>query len=339
MIIELCRRAMKEHGIPGLSIGIIRNGRPWLVEGLGRQRLGERRMVDGGTLFHMASITKMFTGTAIMQLVEEDRVGLEDKVLKIIPRFRLNDPRFRRITLRHLLKHTSGLPDVTDFGWDRPEYDDGALMRHIDGMSALRLQSEPGKKYSYSDLGFEVLGGVIAAVSGLAYEEYLRRHVLAPAGMTESTFLLTEVDHRHLARPHVRDATGKIRPSEIFPYNRRHAPSSTLYSSASDMVKWMKVLVEKGKGLQGRILPRSAYGDMWRRSNLTHGVFWLEVGMGFFAGRYKRMRFVGHEGSDRGFRSSMVVFPRSGLGISIAVNHDGEHLKGLMESIFEILPA
>lgn len=310
---------MRTAGFPGLAIAVVKDGEPWLIEGFGLRRIETAGKVDHEALFHMASVTKMFTAAAVMKL----GLDLDEPVVKVVPDFRMRDRRFRKITPRHLLTHTSGLPDVTDFGWDRPEFDDRALERHIAALSTGKLNSDPGAAYSYSDLGFELLGHCVACASGKTYENFVQTEILETAGMARSTLLFREAKNR-VAWPHVRASDGNLIPSRVFPYNRRHAPSSTLYSSATDMAKWMSFLLAS----------RGFFQPMWRRSNSTHGKFWLEVGMGFFAGRFRGKKFVGHEGSDIGFRSSVAVFPATGLGIAVFVNHDGDRVKPLMRQLF-----
>src|SRR5438270_8663422 len=119
-----------------------------------------------------------------------------------------------------MLSHTSGMPDTEEYGWDRPEYDDGALERYVRSLETLSLIAAPGERYAYSNITFEVLGDVIAKVSGMPFEEYVRREILAPLGMVRSTLLVREADSSLLASPHVPTGAGEVVVSEVFPYNR-----------------------------------------------------------------------------------------------------------------------
>src|SRR5205085_10165413 len=103
------------------------------------------------TLFHLASVTKTFVATAILQLAERGRLDIDAPVVTYLSYFRLHDERYQDITIAQMLSHTSGMPDTEEYGWDRPEYDDGALERYVRSLGALSLIAAPGEKYAYSN--------------------------------------------------------------------------------------------------------------------------------------------------------------------------------------------
>jgi CubicO group peptidase (beta-lactamase class C family) len=133
--------------VPGLAVGVVTHGELAYAAGFGVDSLDARRPVTPRTLFHMASVTKPFVATAVMQLVEEGRVKLDAPVVEYLPYFRLRDGRAGEISVRHMLSHTGAMPDVDDYGWDRPEYDDGALERYVRSLGDQALLGEPGAKY------------------------------------------------------------------------------------------------------------------------------------------------------------------------------------------------
>src|ERR1044072_9487831 len=234
----MLEETMRKHQIPGFAIGIVENGKVIYAKGFGVAKLGSNSVITPQSLFHMASVTKPFVATAIMQLVERDKLNLDARVIEYLPYFRMKDQRFATITVRQMLSHISGMPDVEDYRWDKPEYDDGALERYIRGLNKLSLLSAPGEKFRYSNIAFEVLGDVIAKVSGMSFESYVQVNILAPLGMEHSTLLVRETNPNLLVAPHIRDKNGKVVVSKIFPYNRPHAASSTLYSNIDDMSRW-----------------------------------------------------------------------------------------------------
>jgi CubicO group peptidase (beta-lactamase class C family) len=123
-------RILRDQGITGLAIGIVEDGRLVYSHGFGLMNIGEpNRPITPETLFHMASITKLFVATSVMQLWEQGRVDLDKPITTYVPYFKLNDPRYRAITVRLMLSHISGMPDVEDYEWNKPQYDDGALER------------------------------------------------------------------------------------------------------------------------------------------------------------------------------------------------------------------
>ena len=144
---------MQDEGIAGLAVGFVEGGRLVYSRGFGVENAdGAPRPVTADTIFHMASITKTFVATAIMQLVERDRIRLDVPATAYLPYFRLRDPRYAKITVRQLLNHTSGMPDVADYGWDRPEFDERALERYVRSLTDQTLKFDPGAQFAYSNM-------------------------------------------------------------------------------------------------------------------------------------------------------------------------------------------
>ena len=129
-------KIIQDKKTPGIAVGIIKEGKLVYAHGFGVMNVeNSSRPVTPQTLFHMASITKPFVATSIMQLVEQGKVNLDEPVTKYLPYFQLKDPRYKAITVRQMLTHTSGMPDVTNYGWDKPEYDDESLERYVRSLS------------------------------------------------------------------------------------------------------------------------------------------------------------------------------------------------------------
>ena len=178
-----------------------------------------------------------------MQLAEQGQVDLDMPVTKYLPYFRIADDRYRAVTIRQMLTHTSGMPDEVDYEWDKPQYDDGALERYVRSLSGrnLKLEFQPGSKFQYSNMAYEVLGDLIAKVSGTSFEDYVRLHILEPLGVTRSTLLPKDADPKLMTWGQVLDEQGDPLRSRVFPYNRMHSPSSDLLSNAMDMARWVMV--------------------------------------------------------------------------------------------------
>jgi CubicO group peptidase (beta-lactamase class C family) len=258
--------------IPGLAIGIVENHQLVYARVFGVKHLG--RPADPLTtrsLFHMASITKPFVGTAIMQLVERGIVDLDAPVVKYLPYFRLADDRYTQITVRQMVTHTSGMPDVDDYEWDKPQYDDGALERYVRSLTDQKLLFAPGERVQYSNMAFEVLGDVVAKASGESFDENVQRHILAPLQMTDSTLLLNQANPTLLTWGHELDEQGVPVPSRVFPYNRMHSPSSNLHSNVLDMARWAIANMNRGELEGHRILQASTHDMMWRPAHQPGG--------------------------------------------------------------------
>jgi CubicO group peptidase (beta-lactamase class C family) len=223
----------------------------------------------------------------------------------------MDDERYRMITIRQMLSHTSGIPDTVNYNWDKPEYDAGALERFVRSLADKKLVWPPGEKFAYSNSAYEVLGDVVAKVSGQSFEDYVQRQILLPLGMKSSTLLVREASPQLLTSPHVMEA-GKIVVSRIFPYNRAHAPSSTLYSSIEDMSRWAIANLNRGELEGRRILKRETIDAMWRP---VTDAFNLKEGISWFTTEKQGHRLVLHSGGDVGFQSLIMLAPDDGVAV------------------------
>ncbi len=303
--------AISKGELPGLAIGVVKNGKLIYAKGFGVMKLGTTAPVTSRSLFHMASVTKTFVATAIMQLVEQGKIDLDAPVTRYLPYFKLADDRYRQIKIRQMVSHTSGIPDVTDYHWDKPEYDDGALERFTRSFSSQKLIFNPGEKFAYSNAAYEMLGDVIAKVSGESFEDYVQHHILTPLGMKDSTLLVREANQQLLTSPHV-EAKGKVTVSKIFPYNRAHSPSSTLYSSIEDMSRWAIANMNHGELDGRRILKRETADLMWQPVVDALG---MKEAMAWFVTDFQGHHLVLHTGGDTGFESRLILAPNDSVAV------------------------
>ena len=139
------------------------------------------------TGIHLASVSRPFVATAIVQLAEAGKLDLSDSVTKHLRCFRLADERYRDITIRQILDHTSGMPDVEDYEWDRPKFDNGAAERYVRAMASERLLWAPAADWAYSSMAFDMLGDFIGNVSTLSFEDYIETNILEPTAMNNSS--------------------------------------------------------------------------------------------------------------------------------------------------------
>jgi len=207
--------------------------------------------------------------------------------------------------------------------YQSPEYDEGALERHVRSLTSVRLQSAPGAQMQYSDLGFEILGDVIAKVSGQSFEAYTQDHIFTPLGMQHTTFLVRDVPPELLAAPHVRQYPSSA-VNSFFPYSRQHAPSSHLFSNVEDMSRYALAQLNQGQLGEMRILPAAAYEEMWAPQGDTNlpSMWEKKVGLGWFIGGEEGHRLVGHGGLDVGFGCGFIMAPDDGLAAVVMTNRD-----------------
>src|SRR2546429_9193315 len=302
---------IQQGHLPGFAIGVIRNGKLIYAKGFGVAKLGGNTPITSRSLFHMASVTKTFVATAVMQLVEKCKIDLDAPLTRYLPYFRLDDERYRAITIRQMLSHTSGIPDTVNYNWDKPEYDAGALERFVRSIADQKLVFAPGEKFGYSNTAYEILGDVIAKVSGESFEDYVQHNILTPLGMKDSTLLVRVANPQLLTSPHVMEKD-KVVFSKIFPYNRAHAPSSTLYSSIEDMSSWAIANLNHGELDGKRILKPETIDAMWRP---VVDALSMKEGISWFTTEKQGHRFVLHSGGDVGFESLVLLAPEDGVAV------------------------
>ena len=334
-----------QHRLPGLAAGVWQRGEAILRMGVGNQDGPGSPPIDGETVFHLASVTKPFVATAVMQLVAEGKMCLDCPLRRYLPYFSMQGPGADRITIRQLLTHTAGTGDTSDFGWTTPEYDDGAVERYVRSLASVRLDFVPGSDWRYSNRGFDVLADAIAKADGQAFEAVIQRRILTPLGMRRSTLLMSDLDSGRLALGHRRDGSAV----GYYPYNRRHAGSSTLHSTLDDMLRWAAANLGRGALGQRRILPASAYDELWhpyrdiratiaeqtRRAGYVFPYDSLAIGLSWFLPVQEGRQLVYHSGSDPGFASNVLLSPSEQIGVVVLVNASGADPRALSRSLLE----
>jgi CubicO group peptidase (beta-lactamase class C family) len=311
-------QAMKDHDIPGFVMAVVADGKTVYTLTRGVRSLDGEEALHERSLFHMASVTKPFVATAIMQLVEAGKVDLDQPVQRYLPYFRLKDPRGASITVRQMLSHTSGMPDVNDYEWEKAVDDEGALERFVRSLTDRELVAAPGERFQYSNMAFEVLGDLIAKVSGETFEGYVRAHIFAPLGMKDSTLLRSEANPKLTTSPHVLGDRLSPIVSPVYPYNRMHAPSSTLHSNLVDMSRWALANLRRGELDGRRILQASTYDVMWKPTGDPK----RPVAISWFQGERGGHRTISHGGGDTGYRSNLLLLSDDGIAVVMMINFD-----------------
>lgn len=284
-------------------------------------------------IFHMASVSKLFTGTAILQLEEKGLLSVDDKLTKHLPWIKVDDDRLEEITIKHMLTHTSGLADVEDYHWDMPETDQGALKRYCcsDEVSKSKMLWSPNEnKFRYSNIAYEILGCLVAEKSDMTFEEYIKENIFIPLGMYDSEFLTFERNSENMAKPHKKDENKHIIKEEHYPYNRAHGPSSTLTTNGADIGKWAKANLDK------QLLSTETYEKAWTEY-ATVPNNGEKMGLSWFMRRQGGYDLYGHEGTDNGFRSSFWICPELNGYIAVMANITGAPVKKINKQVFKLI--
>src|SRR5688572_16189339 len=264
---------MRASKVPGATVAIVENGRVTHARGYGVRSLGSPAEVDADTLFQIGSTTKAFTSAALAILVEEGKIGWDDRVIDHLPEFRMYDPWVtREITVRDLLVHRSGLGRGQGDLLFVPstEISRADLVRRI---RFLKPATSFRSGFAYDNVLYAVAGQVVEAVSGKAWEDFVEERILAPAGMRVS--VTNDVDRLRIAnraQPHGR--VGELRgvgEQEVFDENKvalgaNVGPAGAIASGANDLARWLLVQLAGGQvpDSEQRIFSAENAAEMWR---------------------------------------------------------------------------
>jgi len=305
---------MEEVHAPGLVLSVVVGDSVYLVKGYGTADLARQQPVDAERhLFRVASITKVFTATAIMQLVEAGQVRLDADVNEYLEAFHIEDPFEEPMTVRALLQHTSGIDDdYVDLVLDSPR-DHSPLGEYFTNHVPTRAR-RPGRVMVYTNRAFMLLGHVIEAVSGMTYEAYIQSRILDPLGMTRSFLELPDSMDGLRARG---SAFQDGRLVDVYLPDTNTRPSSDLLTTARDMTAFMRLFLNGGKAV-GEAAPVLApttveqmFTDCFRHHPL--GTTGRCISFGFSTN--DEWTAYSHGGNHPGYKSLMMLIPDRDLGV------------------------
>jgi len=333
-------KEMREVHIPGLALGIVHNQEVVHLRGFGEAGPAGRT-VTPQTPFILASASKSFTALAVMQLVESGQIELDAPVRRYLTDFRVADEvASARITVRHLLHHTSGLPEESAFGpMLSNDVRDQALTERVRSLKDAELSHGVGGVFEYTDANYDVLGLVVQTVSGQSYESYIADHVFAPLGMRHSYTNQTDAQRDGLATGH-RSWFGYPRPFEA-PYSRAAMPSSFLISSAEDITHFLSMQLNGGR-YEGRSVVSPDGIAAMHQPVVRQGTRDILYGMGWETRSVSGVPVVRHDGTNANFYADMVLNLEDRWAVVILTNFDslnlnGGRLQGLSSGVISLL--
>jgi CubicO group peptidase (beta-lactamase class C family) len=321
--------------IPGVTVAATRNDTIVYQGAFGYRNLDNREPMKVSYDFHWASVSKTFVATAIMQLVEQGKIDLDEKITTYIPYFKQQDKEYKDITIRQMLNHTSGIGDVDDYEWDKPQNDEGAPARFVKGLENDKMLFAPGKDWSYSNTAYEILGVVITTVSGMPFETYIRKNIFEPLEMFNTSFIYPEIPDSLRVSGHI--WAGKPQVSKVYPYNRIHAPSSTLNSNVIEMTHYAIANLHHGDYHGHRILSDSTYSLLWKNSVHLPDTTAPKVGLSWFLGSYDGIETVSHSGGDTGFSSFLLLVPDKNISVEVVSNYELTDGDAIAYAVLDIL--
>lgn len=335
---------MSVHKIPGIAVAVVHNDRIVFTKGYGYADVARKRPVEPNeTLFRVASISKTFTWTAVMQLVEKGKVELDSDVNEYLPQFKIPNTFEKPITLRHLMSHTAGFEDTMFARLFRRNADDVLeLADALEQYLPARIR-EPGLSSSYSNYGTALAGLIVANVSGLPFGEYIKENILEPLGMRQSSFQEPLPEHlqKFASANFFRSNGGYI--DKGWEYLGNFGPAASLTSTVVDMAQFMRAHLNEGSVDGQRILSKTTATNM-RKRLFGHHPELNGVLHGFLESSYNGKKAYGHSGDSVHFHSEMAMFPQEELGIFIATNApDGgaatkQVIPAFMDRYYPIVP-
>jgi len=320
-------RALREWQMPGVAVGIVKDGKVVLLKGYGTQDMDGSALVDTNTLFMIGSNTKAFTATALAMLDADKKLSLDDKVQKWLPDFKLYDPWVAKETMiRDLLCHRLGFET---FQGDFMYFDSDLSVAEVrDKMSKLKPMYGFRTKWGYTNSAFMTAGEIIPKVTGQTWAQFIKERIFEPLGMSRSLALSKEIltaTNKASAHTVVNGELKKI------PYGQLDnlAPAGSIASSVHDLSQWVLMQLNKGSLNGKQVVPLNAIYQTWTPNSIegnggapfNRGHFAL-YGLGWFIEEYEGRKIVSHTGGVNGFVTSITLVPEEKLGIIVLTNTD-----------------
>ncbi len=302
----LVKGEIERQKIPGVSIAIVRDGKPSYIKGYGLANVELSVPVKPETIFQSGSVGKQFTAMAVMLLVEEGKAALDDRLVKHLPDI---PAEWNSITIRHLLTHTSGLGDYPqDFDLQR----DGSEAEIFKKLQAVKPTSAPGERWAYSNVGYVTLGVLIRKLSGKFYGDFLQERVFKPLGMTTAR-IISERDIVANRAAGYMLVNGELKNQTWVAPSLNTTADGALYLTAFDMAKWEAALST------GKLLSSASYEEMWKPVQLNNGSK-HPYGFGWGLSSVNGHRIIEHGGAWQGFKAHIARFPDKKLTVIAFAN-------------------
>lgn len=297
------------------SVLISRKGKILLEKGYGIKNALANTMNNASSIFQTYSITKTFTSTVILKLVELKKLSLSDKLSKFYPEF----PKGDSITLEHLLTHTSGVYEYTR-GNNMPDQTERSFIKFIETKP---LDFSPGTGWNYSNSGYWLLGFIIKKVTGVAYEEAVRKYIFDPLHMEHSGFDFKKLSDENKTTGY-EVFLDKMKKAAVIYDSPGPFAAGAIYSSVGDLYKYHAALqnftIIKEASLKKAYLP-----------------FKNNYGYGWIIGSFEGKQMVSHSGGAAGYRSNFARIPEEDICVILLNNHENAYMDGITKNLINIL--
>ena len=305
----LVKQQMDEQRIPGLSLAVTVDNELIFTKGYGFSNVELQFPALAESVYEVASITKQFTAMGILLLAQDGKLGLDDRVDKYLPG---TPAAWEKITLRHLLTHTSGIPDYDDAGSPldtRREYSDEELVKLA---TTLPLKFQPGARWSYSNTAYVLLGIIIHRVGGQGYGDFLRERIFSRLHMG-STRLISDTDLVPYRASGYQLDEGRLKNQDWMSASTSATGDGGLISSVVDLAKWDSAIQS------GALVPPPRWKEIFTPVTLNSGKT-FPYGFGWFVREQNGAPYYEHSGHLQGFVSHILRFPKARVSVVVLAN-------------------
>ena len=297
---------------PGATVIVVKDGKTVFRKAYGLADLATRRPLTPDTALRIGSITKQFTAAAILMLAEEGKLSVGDDITRYLPGYPTHG---QRITIEHLLTHTSGIPSYTS----KQDYMQGmgrdmTVAQIIDRFKDDSLEFAPGSQWHYDNSGYVLLGAIIEKVAGMSYADFLQRRIFTPLGMTHTAY----EGHERTVFPHAvaySPAPDGFQPSPHLSMTQPYA-AGALVSTVDDLARWDAAITG------GKLLKAASWQRAFTPYTLTTGTK-TDYGYGWELGTLRGQPEIRHGGAITGFRSFALRLPQDNVYVAVLSNADG----------------
>jgi CubicO group peptidase (beta-lactamase class C family) len=297
---------------PGATVIVVKDGKTILRKGYGLADVERKLPLAPDTVMRLGSVTKQFTAAAIMMLVDEGKIKLDDDITVYLPDYPAQG---KKVSIEHLLTHTSGIVSYTGKpGFKNGMQDDLTVSRMIDSFKSDPLEFEPGSRYKYNNSGYFLLGAIIEKVSGLTYDKFVEQRIFVPLGMKHTAYEGHERSKTVHALGYTTKQGGGFAPGAAISMTQPYAAGS-LVSNVDDMARW-DAAVSSGKLLKAA---------SWQRSFTPYvlsGGASTNYGYGWEMGKLQGAVMIAHGGSIPGFKTFTLRIPSEKLYVAVLSNAD-----------------
>ncbi len=316
---------LAESRAPSASFAVIRGNDTLAYGAHGLANVDAWRAPTATTIYEIGSITKQFTSAAIMKLVDQGRVKLDDDLSKYVPQFPLQG---KKVSIRQLLNHTSGIHSYTSSpGWAKTWNDEMSPDAIVTFVAADTFDFAPGTSYRYSNTGYVLLGMVIEKASGQTYAKYLDARFFKPLGLRQTSYCPSKTSDPAFALGYSKGPSSTVRAK--FLHLSHPFSAGALCSTVADFVKWQRALDG------GKVVSPASYALMTTADSLNGGRK-INYGFGLVPGVFNGHKTVSHTGGIPGFATAATYVPDDSLSIVVYTNYDGESPQTLVQNLLRV---